>query len=180
MHCRESAKRTVAASPQGSLIVILKDNTRSTWQFRQFKAKATQTVGKVEQRHTHLHRHTFACSPPEHSTKCAPLGRAALQRAGLRTRNHSLIFAHIGTPGAHTAVSKAIFMCLHTCWPLLTHPHIQADIHTRSASAISVSAPPAGHRGSDLSLTQDAYLLTILSAGVEANRPRKEGDNTQS
>lgn len=50
MHCRESAKRTVAASPQGSLIVILKDNMKSTWQFRQFKAEATQTVRKAEQR----------------------------------------------------------------------------------------------------------------------------------
>lgn len=48
MHCRESAKRTVAASPQGSLIVILKDNMKSTWQFRQFKAEATQTVRRVE------------------------------------------------------------------------------------------------------------------------------------
>lgn len=131
---------------------------------------------------THTLAQTHICMFPSRTQhkECAPLGRAALQRAGLRTRNHSLIFAHIGTPGAHTAVSKAIFMCLHTCWPLLTHPHIQADIHTRSTSAVSVSAPPAGHRGSDLSLTQDSYLLTILSAGVEANRPRKERDNTQS
>lgn len=36
----ESEERTVAASPQGSLIVILKDNTRATWLFRQFEAKS--------------------------------------------------------------------------------------------------------------------------------------------
>lgn len=66
MHCSESAKPTVAASPQGSLIVILKDNTKSTWQFRQFKAEATQTVRKVEQIHRHLHSHSHT-SPCKHS-----------------------------------------------------------------------------------------------------------------
>lgn len=67
MHRRESAEPTVAASPQGSLIVILKDNMKSTWQFRQFKAEATQTVRKVEQIHGRGHRHSHT-SPSKHST----------------------------------------------------------------------------------------------------------------
>lgn len=74
MHRRESAKRTVAASPQGSLIVILKDNMKSTWQFRQFKAEAKQTVRKVEQTDMRLHRATFACPPSQNTTQVCTAG----------------------------------------------------------------------------------------------------------
>lgn len=130
MHCRESAKRTVAASPQGSLIVILKDNMKSTWQFRQFKAEATQTVRKVEQRHMRLHRHTFACPSPEHSTNVQLLGRAALHHAGLHTHNHTLIFAHTSAQGYIKSRLSAHIPTGHCSLAQQVHSYIQADVHT--------------------------------------------------
>lgn len=150
MHCSESAKPTVAASPQGSLIVILKDNTKSTWQFRQFKAEATQTVRKVEQIHRHLHRHSHP-SPSKHS----------MSRGTANTENtHSLISAHIQTLLC-TGVHQNPSICPHTYWLLLTH---QVP-HTSRLTFTSVSYPGfSTHQlgtGSWACLTEDSYLLTM-------------------
>lgn len=169
MHRRESAKRTVAASPQGSLIVILKDNMKSTWQFRQFKAEAKQTVRKVEQTDMRLHGATFACPPlPEHHTSvhCWVGLHSAMQDF---TSTRSLITRTPKTLPC-TGVCAEPFMYPHTtsCCSsshpagytgLLAHPDRDPE-HTHTCSARSPHQLP-GHTWGDLALTEASQLLTI-------------------
>lgn len=164
MHRRESAKRTVAASPQGSLIVILKDNMKSTWQFRQFKAEAKQTVRKVEQTDMRLHRATFACPPlPEHHTSvhCWVGLHSAMQDF---TSTHSLIFTHTQNPAVHSlsthtppaAARPPTQLDTQVCW------HIQTEtLSTLTPAQVRSQHQLPGHRRGDLALIEGLYLLTI-------------------
>lgn len=131
MHRSESAEPTVAASPQGSLIVILKDNMKSTWQFRQLKAEATQTVRKVEQIHRHLHRHSHTF-PSKHSISRGTANtQETLMASSLHTSRpccaQECIKPH---PSVHTPTG---------CSSLNpSSSHIQADVHQCHSQ---VSAP---------------------------------------
>lgn len=154
----------MAASPQGSLIVILKDNMKSTWQFRQFKAEATQTVRKVEHRHMHT-------SPPEHSTSVQCW-------AGLHSAMHD--FTHMATASPlhtsrtllHTGGAER-HLSVHTpTSPLLTHSPSPLT-HPGWCSYLLISDrpryqhPPAGL--CQLGSHQRFLPLTTLNARVETN-----------
>lgn len=60
---------TVAASPQGSLIVILKDSTKSTWQFTRTHAFTEPGLQRAPRTRTGVHTHAEK-RPPGGPTTC--------------------------------------------------------------------------------------------------------------
>lgn len=83
--------------------------------------------------------------------------------------------SHTPEPQVHTRLRQKPFLSVYVPADHRSLAHTSRLTFIPAEPALYLSQhPPAVHTGSDLSLTEDFYLLTILSAGVEANRLRKD------